>query len=206
MNDYYYGIKLEQIKDHNGKVESVIINNINFIDYIKDQSEILNKDNNYFYQVNFYLYINKLGVKYVIISMFNEKQGFTVKEVYDIGGTLILVAYDSVINDKEFNRKIGGTTLIIKDNKINKLKIKHVLPYISDNFYSLESVTNNNIGIFDIETYKHTRDENSYVYALGYKIYKEEEKNLDNYKGGGGVIMRVKKRCPTVLFSEQQII
>lgn len=178
LDENYYGIKLKYNIDDKGKVESVFFNNINFIDYIKDNSEILNKYNNDFYVVNFYLYLNKLNEKYVIVSMSNAKERFSVKEVFDLSGILVLVAYDSVINGNEFNRSIGPTTLLIKGSNVNQITVKYLLPYIKNKYSSDRAATNDNIGTFDIETYKHTRNEDSYIYALGYKINKGVEKKF----------------------------
>lgn len=179
MNDYYYGLNLKIIKDEKGIIEFVFIDKSkgdNFVEYIKEKSELFKKHINEFININFYLYTNKLGKKYVILSMIDSRNGLNIKEVFDLNGNYQLLAYDSFINEEIFERKIGPTTLTIKGKNVTHIKVKKVLPYIKNrNKISIESVTNCNIGTFDLETYKHTIDGNSYVYALGYKIYNGEE-------------------------------
>lgn len=182
MNDHYYGLKLKTIKNKNGIIEFVSINNStsdNFLEYIKEKSILLNKHINEYIDIKFYLYNNKLGNKYVILNMVDNTKGLNIKEVFDINGNYQILAYDKFITKEIFERKIGPTALTIKDKNVSLIKVKKILSYIKKRYEtSVESITNCNIGTFDIETYKHTRDGNSYVYALGYKVYNGEEKKF----------------------------
>ena len=111
--------------------------------------------------------------------MYDSKEDLSIKEVFDVEGNYQLLVKDKSINKEKFERKVGPTTLVIKGKEVSQIRVKKILPYIKNKYMNRpsEPVTNSNIGTFDIETYRHTRDGNSYVYALGYKIYNGEEKN-----------------------------
>ena len=75
LNDYYYGLKLNTIKNEKNIIKSVYIeDNIghSFVEHIKEQSILFNGHINEKIEIDFYLYKNKLGKKYVILSMWDE--------------------------------------------------------------------------------------------------------------------------------------
>ena len=118
---FYYGKKLER-KIENGKLISVIIDDINFIDLVgktlSGKSFII-KDTLQHENINFYLYRNIKGQNYIIITNVDEER--STKEVFTLSGLKILEAYDRIDenNPNIFKRKIGNTSITI-DSSLSK--------------------------------------------------------------------------------------
>lgn len=176
LNDFYYGTRLKHTVDNKGIVQSVFIEDTNLIDLFK--TRLSNKEFKGFSgDVIFYLYINDLGRKFVIVSR-KIDSCHTYKEVYNTNGTLIVKIDDYKINDVTFDRSIRNTTLTVKNSSIAKINITHTFNTFKDNYIAFKSIVNPNIGTLDLETYRHTRDGKSYVFCLGFKISKGEEKKF----------------------------
>lgn len=175
-NFFYYGEKLNKTTNKLGYIETVMIGDSNFIDLVKDKSHLVNKlvKGSTSYDVDFYLYTNKQGNNYVIVvKLLDEKTH--IKEVISMNGLPLTLAYDDIIiKDIEFKRRIGKTSLYIKENKVNKYEVVERLPIIKPSKVEFKTATNTNIGTLDVESYFDDDKNQSYVYALGFKAYKQK--------------------------------
>ncbi len=140
---------------------------------VKDKSHLINKKVNGSYDVDFYLYKNKQGNNYVIVVKILDDKTH-IKEVISMNGLSLTLAYDDIIiKDIEFKRKIGSTSLYIKNNKVTMYDVEEHLPIIKPSKVPFKTATNTNIGTLDVESYFNEENNQSYVYALGFKVYKQ---------------------------------
>ena len=99
-----------------------------------------------------------------------------IVEVFSKDGNNLIYAKDFKISNNEFKREIGKFSLYIKDNIKSKYEVQGILPTIKPLKPGLKSARDTNIGVLDIETYFNENVNKSFVYAIGYKVYKGEMK------------------------------
>lgn len=79
------------------------------------------------------------------------------------------------LDKKTFKRTINDFTIHFNNDKIILFENKINLPTINYKETSLDKITkNSNIGVFDIETYYNSSKDKSFVYAVGFKIFRGE--------------------------------
>jgi hypothetical protein len=88
-----------------------------------------------------------------------------------------LLVFDFPVNEdlSSFSRRIGNTTLYLKNNKVIKFENTIKLPVIRHTDLSNNKLIRNPlIGSFDIETYFDSDLNKSFTYAVGFKAGKEK--------------------------------
>jgi hypothetical protein len=172
INEIHYGEKLTFTVNDNKQVSSLFINDIDFLSTVRQVSDA-QSPLNFSSSTRFYLYsVNKS--KQYIISVEDINSNQSIKNVYDLQGYKVI---DNIIDTKlsgnSFTRQMGNVKFEFTYDKVSKKYINVSLPLLKykpekkHQKFSTNSMVNNSIGSFDIETFIDS-DGVPKVYALGF--------------------------------------
>src|ERR1700712_769466 len=166
-NTFYYGDKLYKFEDIDGKLK-VLVDNIDFVDILKQSTGNFVKENPTLHNLDFHLYTNKSKVKYVIVTKLvgNKREN----EVFSLTGNKIVSATDTIISKDEFIRTIRNTSVTIKKDEITSYKAEYEFPYLKSTKKNFKTVSNTKYGVLDLEAFFKGSLNKSFVYAIGFKI------------------------------------
>lgn len=186
IDESYYGKPIKpEIDESKGIVKSLSVDGIDFLEKIRIRSEQLKYQfEDFDYKTRFYLYTNRVGGKY-IISVNDTGEKGSVKNVYDLnGGRVINKVEDSIVDVGRFIRSFRNISFMFSNNGLLLKAMDVKLPLIKEKYSRGKNMTNENIGVFDIETFKDV-DDKTKVYALGFTtlgmVNKSEDEQVSMY-------------------------